>query len=53
MYMYRYLITGCCSNESEVVTSLSDIYEIGTFVQITELQEFDERMRLIIQGHRR
>ena len=47
------LIIGCHSNEADVVSSLDDIYNIGTFVQITELQEFDERMRMIIQGHRR
>jgi Lon-like ATP-dependent protease len=41
------------SNEEDVVSTLDDIYRVGTFVQITELQEFDERMRLIIQGHRR
>ncbi len=41
------------SNEAEVVSSATDLYDVGTFVQITELQEFGERARMIIQGHRR
>uniref|UniRef100_A0A1X7SDE9 Lon N-terminal domain-containing protein n=1 Tax=Amphimedon queenslandica TaxID=400682 RepID=A0A1X7SDE9_AMPQE len=41
------------NNEADVITNLDDIYNIGTFVQITEFQEFNNRMRLIIQGHRR
>uniref|UniRef100_A0A1X7U1M0 Lon N-terminal domain-containing protein n=1 Tax=Amphimedon queenslandica TaxID=400682 RepID=A0A1X7U1M0_AMPQE len=40
------------TNEADVITNLDDIYNIGTFVQITEFQEFNNRMRLIIQGHR-
>ena len=48
-----YLIGCCHSDEADVVSSLDDIYDVGTFVQITELQEFGERMRMIIQGHRR
>ena len=49
------LIICCCfcSNEADVITNLDDIYNIGMFVQITEFQEFNNRMRLIIQGHRR
>ena len=41
------------SNEAEVISSLDDIYDVGTFVQITELQDLGERIRMIIQGHRR
>lgn len=41
------------SNESEVVSSLDEIYNIGTFVQIAELHDMGEKMRMIIQGHRR
>ena len=36
-----------------MVTNLDDIYDVGTFVQITELHEVGDRMRMIIQGHRR
>lgn len=41
------------SNEDEVVSSLDDLYDMGTFVQITEVHDMGERMRMIIQGHRR
>ena len=42
----------CCS-EDEVVNSLDDIYSVGTFVQITEMAEQGDRLRMIIQGIRR
>lgn len=45
--------TVICSNEDDVISSLSDVYDVGTFVQITELHDIGDRMRLIIQGHRR
>ena len=51
--LLTYLIGCCHSDEADVVSSLDDIYDVGTFVQITDLQEFGERMRMIIQGHRR
>ena len=41
-----------CS-EDEVVNSLDDIYDVGTFVQITEMAEQGDRLRMIIQGIRR
>lgn len=40
-------------NESEVVQSLDDIYHIGTFAQIHEMQDLGERLRLVIMAHRR
>ena len=39
--------------ESETVTSLEDIYQIGTFVQIQEMHDTGEKLRMIIAGHRR
>lgn len=41
------------SNEDDVVSSLDSVYDVGTFVQITELHDVGDRMRMIIQGHRR
>ena len=41
------------SNENDVIRSLNEIYEVGTFVQITELHDIGDRIRMIIQGHRR
>ena len=35
------------------MTSLDGMHDVGTFVQITELHDTGERMRMIIQGHRR
>ena len=42
-----------CSHESEVISSLDEIYDMGTFVQITDLHDIGNRLRMIIQGHRR
>ncbi|XP_041371412.1 lon protease homolog, mitochondrial-like [Gigantopelta aegis] len=41
------------NNENEVVTNMSDIYEVGTFVQISEMQDLGDKLRMIVQGHRR
>lgn len=40
-------------NESDVVSSLDDVYNIGTFVQIHELQDQGDKIRLIVFAHRR
>jgi len=42
-----------CSNEAEVVNRLDEIYPIGTFVQIHELQDLGDKLRMIVMGHRR
>ncbi|XP_077988788.1 lon protease homolog, mitochondrial-like [Glandiceps talaboti] len=41
------------SNESEIVGNMEDIYPIGTFVQIHELQDLGDKLRMIVMGHRR
>lgn len=41
------------SDEAETVKNLDEIYKVGTFVQITELHDTGDRMRMIILGHRR
>ena len=53
MYMYTSLFFPLSSNENDVIRSLDEIYDVGTFVQITELHDYGERIRMIIQGHRR
>ncbi|KAJ1522099.1 hypothetical protein ONE63_002410 [Megalurothrips usitatus] len=40
-------------NESQVVESINDVYNIGTFVQIHELQDVGDRLRLVVMAHRR
>jgi len=40
-------------NDAEVVTRLDDVYSVGTFVQIHELQDLGEKLRMIVMGHRR
>ena len=52
-YSYMYVSFFPCSNESDVIRSLDEIYEVGTFVQITELHDIGDCIRMIIQGHRR
>ena len=48
------IILSCtCCSEDEVVTSLDDIFNVGTFVHITEMVEQGDRIRMIIQGIRR
>lgn len=40
-------------NESEVVENLSDIYDVGTFAQIQEMQDLGDKLRLVVTAHRR
>lgn len=41
------------SNDSDVVESLDTIYHTGTFVQIHEMQDLGDKLRMIVMGHRR
>ncbi|MEQ2260450.1 Lon protease mitochondrial, partial [Xenotaenia resolanae] len=41
------------NNESDVVESLDSIYSTGTFVQIHEMQDLGDKLRMIVMGHRR
>uniref|UniRef100_A0A673FWU2 Lon protease homolog n=1 Tax=Sinocyclocheilus rhinocerous TaxID=307959 RepID=A0A673FWU2_9TELE len=41
------------NNESDVVDSLDAVYHTGTFVQIHEMQDLGDRLRMIVMGHRR
>ncbi|KAL2089798.1 hypothetical protein ACEWY4_014486 [Coilia grayii] len=41
------------SNEQDVVESLEAIYNTGTFVQIHEMQDLGDKLRMIVMGHRR
>ncbi|XP_049444475.1 lon protease homolog, mitochondrial [Epinephelus fuscoguttatus] len=41
------------NNESDVVESLDAIYSTGTFVQIHEMQDLGDKLRMIVMGHRR
>ncbi|KAL3278224.1 hypothetical protein HHI36_013563 [Cryptolaemus montrouzieri] len=40
-------------NESEVVNNLDDIYHIGVFAQIHEMQDLGDRLRMVVMAHRR
>lgn len=40
-------------NESEVVDKLEDIYPVGTFAQIQEIQDLGDKLRLVVVAHRR
>ena len=40
-------------NKSDVVQKLSDVYEIGTFAQIQEMQDLGDKLRLVVTAHRR
>ncbi|ESO87544.1 hypothetical protein LOTGIDRAFT_127560 [Lottia gigantea] len=41
------------SNENEVVKSLDEIYQVGTFVKIEEMVDQGDKLRLLVSGHRR
>ncbi|KAK7071168.1 Lon protease mitochondrial [Halocaridina rubra] len=41
------------SDEREVVDSMADLYPVGTFVQIHELQDMGDKIRMIVMAHRR
>ncbi|KAM4549190.1 lon protease homolog, mitochondrial [Odontesthes bonariensis] len=41
------------TNESDVVEDLDAIYSTGTFVQIHEMQDLGDKLRMIVMGHRR
>ncbi|XP_023674624.2 lon protease homolog, mitochondrial [Paramormyrops kingsleyae] len=40
-------------NESDVVENLDAVYSTGTFVQIHEMQDLGDKLRMIVMGHRR
>ncbi|CAK9804484.1 Lon protease homolog, mitochondrial [Anthophora plagiata] len=40
-------------NEAEVVENLEDVYPVGTFAQIHEVQDLGNRLRLVVMAHRR
>lgn len=40
-------------NDSEIVNNLSEVYQIGTFAQIHELQDMGDKLRLVVMAHRR
>ncbi|XP_072246322.1 lon protease homolog, mitochondrial [Leuresthes tenuis] len=41
------------TNESDVVEDLDAVYSTGTFVQIHEMQDLGDKLRMIVMGHRR
>ncbi|XP_039273310.2 lon protease homolog, mitochondrial-like [Styela clava] len=41
------------NNENEVVEDISEVYDIGTFVQIHEMVDMGDKLRMIVMGHRR
>ena len=40
-------------NDLDVVDRLDDIYQVGTFVQINEMQDVGDKLRMLVMGHRR
>merc|ERR1719234_2371112 len=40
-------------NQTEVVADLKELYSIGTFAQIVELQDLGSRLRMVLMAHRR
>jgi ATP-dependent Lon protease len=40
-------------NEHEIVNKVDDVYTIGTFAQIQEMQDLGDKLRLVVTAHRR
>lgn len=40
-------------NEKEVVDKLDEVYPVGTFAQIQEIQDLGDKLRLVVVAHRR
>lgn len=40
-------------NKNDLVQNVSDIYNIGTFAQIQEMQDLGDKLRLVVTAHRR
>ena len=36
-----------------MVRSLDEVYKIGSFTQIHEIQDLGDRLRMVVMGHRR
>ena len=41
------------NNQSEFVTDVNELYPIGSFVQIVEMQDLGHRLRMVVMAHRR
>ena len=41
------------SHESDVVSDISDIHPVGIFAHMSEMHDMNDRMRLLLMGHRR
>ncbi|XP_022230483.2 lon protease homolog, mitochondrial-like [Drosophila obscura] len=39
--------------EEEIVESLDEIYHVGTFAQIQQIQDLGKKLRMVVVGHRR
>ncbi|XP_050081412.1 lon protease homolog, mitochondrial [Anopheles maculipalpis] len=40
-------------NPNEVMETTKDVYEVGSFAQIQEMQDLGDRLRLVVTAHRR
>lgn len=40
-------------NEKEVVDKLDEIYNVGTFAQVQEMQDLGDKLRIVVTAHRR
>ncbi|XP_058067164.1 lon protease homolog, mitochondrial isoform X2 [Anopheles bellator] len=40
-------------NPNEVMETVKEVYDIGTFAQIQEMQDLGDRLRLVVTAHRR
>ena len=54
MHAYNHVFSLPFSNKNDTVDNLSEVFNVGTFVEIKELQDLGEKgLRMIVMGHRR
>jgi len=40
-------------DDSDIITRLGQVYDVGTFAQIQELQDLGDKLRMVVVAHRR
>lgn len=40
-------------NDAEVVKDINEVYNVGIFAQIHEMQDLGDKLRLVVMAHRR
>jgi len=47
------LITLTNKRDNDIIKSLDEVHNVGTFTQIHEIQDLGDKLRMVVMGHRR